>query len=61
VSIASYVAGDEDEPDDEPNDEYQPRAASAKSVKPSLLEGLHSFSPDRRQDAPGKKASELEI
>jgi len=56
----------DDEPDidygdDEPDEGYEPRAASAKSERPSLLEGLRSFHPDRRQDTAGRKPNEPEI
>jgi len=58
---------DESEPDmnyieEEPDEEYEvPRAASAKSVRPSLMEGLRSFHPDRRQETQGGKPPELHI
>jgi hypothetical protein len=51
--------GEFEPPDDEePEELYEHRAASAKSARPSLLEGLHSFSSDKRQDAPGRKPAE---
>jgi len=58
---------DESEPDvnyieEEPDEEYEePRAASAKSVRPSLMEGLRSFHPDKRHEAQGSKPPELQI
>jgi hypothetical protein len=56
---------EDDPPDlggeDEPVYTYEPRAASAKSARLSLLEGLRSFTPDRQPPVPGKKASGIDI
>jgi hypothetical protein len=54
-------AYDDGDPDSRTSGVYQHQAASAKSVKPSLLEGLRSFSPDRQMPGSGKKQSEIDI
>ncbi|MCL2516945.1 MAG: SNF2-related protein [Oscillospiraceae bacterium] len=50
-----------DPDDEEPDDEYERQTASAKSAKPSLLEGLRSFNPERQSPVSGKKSPELDI
>jgi len=47
--------------DDVPVGYYQPRTVSAKSERPSLMDGLRSFNPDKQQFGTGKKADNLNI
>ena len=49
------------DPDDEIEEEYDPMAVSAKSARPSLLEGIRSYSADRQPPVHGRKTGNLEI
>jgi len=52
---------DIDYDDEEFVDIKQPMAVSAKSARPSLMEGLRTFSYDKHQSGPGKKTGEINI
>ena len=58
-------SGEEHDPpdidDDEQDNEYEPRVASAKSARPSLIEGLRTYNPDRQPPGTGKKPGNLDI
>ena len=60
--IETDMDGDENgEQEEEYEELYERQPVSAKSARPSLLEGLRSYNPDRKPSALGKKASELDI
>jgi len=56
-----YDHGSESRGDDGSNEAYGRQPESAKNARPSLLEGLRSFSPDRQPPGTGRKPPDLDI